>query len=72
MSGRPQIEGSALTCVLRVPPRCSFYTADSIMVDVWEVQQKRYTRTLHVLHHVRDELRRLVDLGAAPRPEEVS
>ena len=32
--------------------------SDFIMVDGWEVEQGRYTRTLHVLEHLKDRLRR--------------
>jgi len=30
--------------------------ADFIMVDPWEVEQRQYTRTLHVLNHIKNRL----------------
>ncbi|GAB4821427.1 hypothetical protein N2152v2_008473 [Parachlorella kessleri] len=44
---------------------CQLATADSdsLMVDPWEVEQRQYTRTLHVLKHVESELRRVFNGG---------
>lgn len=40
------------------------------MVDPWEVEQRQYTRTLHVLRHVERELHSALSAGEAPTPEE--
>lgn len=42
--------------------------SDSIMVDSWEVEQRQYTRTLHVLQHVQDELARQFQAGYGATP----
>ena len=41
------------------------------MVDPWEVEQRQYTRTLHVLQHVQQGLGALFSAGQAPTPAEV-
>ncbi|PSC73874.1 nicotinamide mononucleotide adenylyltransferase [Micractinium conductrix] len=51
---------------------CQLAAADSesIMVDPWEVEQRQYTRTLHVLQHVQQGLGALFSAGQAPTPAE--
>jgi nicotinamide mononucleotide adenylyltransferase len=46
---------------------CHEATADSdfIMVDVWEVEQQQYTRTLHVLDHIEKRLCQLFNPPAS-------